>query len=176
MCRKTAVSNQKSGGKQRNDRMFGGASTRLLKFSKRELRSITAMDWKSCLRPSQRTLPITILIYMYSCWLLTENGSGKALIIKNAYDSLSVNSFMSDYSHYSKELRDGESSIIVSKLWESSLSYNQTTSVSDIQELSSKMAIRPLMSQYWRLYERNRLALYGFCQMAGPVFFYAQKH
>ena len=80
--------------------------------------------------------------------LLAENRSGKALIIKYAYDSLSVNSFMSDYSHYSKELRDGESSVIESKQWESSLSYNQTTSVSDIQELRSKMAIRPLMSQY----------------------------
>lgn len=81
-------------------------------------------------------------------FLLAENRSGKALIIKYAYDSLSVNSFMSNYSHYSKELRDGESSVIESKQWESSLSYNQTTSVSDIQELRSKMAIRPLMSQY----------------------------
>lgn len=74
--------------------------------------------------------------------LLAENRSGKALIIKYAYDSLSVNSFMSDYSHYSKEPRDGESSVIESKQWESSLSYNQTTSVSDIQEIKFGVEIK----------------------------------
>lgn len=38
--------------------------------------------------------------------LLAENSSGKKLSIDDVYDSLSVNGFMTDYSYYSKELRN----------------------------------------------------------------------
>ena len=74
--------------------------------------------------------------------LLAENNSGKTLTINNAYDSLSVNRFMTDYSYYSQELKDGQSAVIEIKLWESSLADNQIVSVSDIQEIEFGLEIK----------------------------------
>ena len=77
-----------------------------------------------------------------SVLLLAENNSGKTLTIKDAYDSLSVNGFMTDYSYYSQELRDGDSAVMEIKLWESSLADNQITLPSDIQEIEFGLEIQ----------------------------------
>ena len=74
--------------------------------------------------------------------LLAENSSGKTLTIEDAYDSLSVNGFMTDYSYYSQELGNGQSAAIEIKLWESSLADNQISSVSDIQEIEFGLEIK----------------------------------
>lgn len=74
--------------------------------------------------------------------LLAENSSGKTLTIEDAYGSLSVNGFMTDYSYYSQELGNGQSAVIELKLWESSLADNQISSVSDIQEIEFGLEIK----------------------------------
>ena len=74
--------------------------------------------------------------------LLAENNSGKTLTIDDAYDSLSVNGFMTDYSYYSQELKDGASAVLAIQLWESSLEENHIASVSDIQEIEAGLEIR----------------------------------
>ena len=74
--------------------------------------------------------------------LLAENNSGKPLTIDDAYDSLSVNGFMSDYSFYSQELADGECAALEIRLWESSLEKNQIASLSDIQEIELGFEIK----------------------------------
>ena len=74
--------------------------------------------------------------------LMAENSSGKTLTIEDAYDSLSVNGFMTDYSYYSQELGNGQSAAIEIKLWESSLADNQISSVSDIQEIEFGLEIK----------------------------------
>ena len=73
--------------------------------------------------------------------LLAENNSGKTLAVDDAYGSLSVNGFMTDYSYYSQELSDGQSAVLEIKLWESSLADNQIASVSDIQEIEVGLEI-----------------------------------
>lgn len=74
--------------------------------------------------------------------LLAENNSGKTLSIDDVYDSLSVNGFMTDYSYYSKELRNGESTVLEIKLWESSLEDNKISSVSDVKEVELGLEIK----------------------------------
>ena len=74
--------------------------------------------------------------------LLAENNSGKTLTIDDAYDSLSVNGFMTDYSYYSQELKDGASAVLAIQLWESSLEENHIASVSDIQEIEAGFEIK----------------------------------
>ena len=74
--------------------------------------------------------------------LLAENNSGKTLTIDDAYNSLSVNGFMTDYSYYSQELKDGTSAVLAIQLWESSLEENHIASVSDIQEIKAGLEIR----------------------------------
>lgn len=74
--------------------------------------------------------------------LLAENNCGKRITINDAYDSLSVNGFMTDYSYYNQALGDGQSAAIRIKLWESSLADNQIASVSDIQELEFRLEIK----------------------------------
>lgn len=74
--------------------------------------------------------------------LLAENHGGRTLTIRDAYDSLSVNDFMTDYSFYGQELEDGESATLVIRLWGDSLEENQITSASDIQEIEMKFAVR----------------------------------
>lgn len=73
--------------------------------------------------------------------LLAENSSGKTLTISDVYDSLSVNSFMTDYSYYDQELEDEEFAVIEIRLWESSLADNQIVSISDIQEIEFGLEI-----------------------------------
>ena len=75
---------------------------------------------------------LTYAAYSVSLQLTIENNSGKALTIGDAYGSLSVNGFMTDYSYYSQKLGYGQSAVIEIKLWESSLADNQSSSVSDI--------------------------------------------
>ena len=74
--------------------------------------------------------------------LLAENHSGGALAIDDAYDSLSVNGFMTDYSFYSQELKDGASAALVIQLWEFSLEENQITAASDIREIEMGLEIK----------------------------------
>lgn len=74
--------------------------------------------------------------------LLAENSSGKTLSIDDVYDSLSVNGFMTDYSYYSKELRNGESAVLEIKLWESSLEDNKISSISDMKEVELSFEIK----------------------------------
>lgn len=73
--------------------------------------------------------------------LLAENNSGKTLTIEDAYDSLSVNGFMTDYSFSGQSLADGMSAAMVIQLWESSLEENKITSASDIQEIEMSLEI-----------------------------------
>ena len=74
--------------------------------------------------------------------LLAENNSGKALTIDDAYDSLSVNGFMTDYFYFSQALEDGEAAALVIQLGGSSLKENQIASASDIQEIEVRFEIR----------------------------------
>lgn len=74
--------------------------------------------------------------------LLAENTSGKTITIDDAYGSLSVNGFMTDYSFYGQELADGESAALVIRLWESSLAANQIASASDVQEVEMRFEIK----------------------------------
>ena len=74
--------------------------------------------------------------------LLAENSSGKTLSIDDVYDSLSVNGFMTDYSYYSKELRNGESAVLEIKLRESSLEDNKISSISDVKEVELSFEIK----------------------------------
>lgn len=62
--------------------------------------------------------------------------------IGDAYGSLSVNGFMTDYSYYNQELGDRQSAVIGIKLWESSLADNQISPVSDIQEMEFGLEIK----------------------------------
>lgn len=73
--------------------------------------------------------------------LLVENNSGKTLTIKDVYDSLSVNGFMTDYSFYRRELTDSESAVIPVKLWESSLEENKIAAITDITEVELGLEI-----------------------------------
>lgn len=74
--------------------------------------------------------------------LLAENNSGKTLVIDDVYNSLSVNGFMTDYSYYSKEIKNGESAVLEIKLWESSLEDNKISSVSDVKEVEIHFEIK----------------------------------
>lgn len=74
--------------------------------------------------------------------LTIENNSGKALTIGDAYGSLSVNGFMTDYSYYSQKLGGRQFPVIEIKLWESSLADNQIFLVSDIQEIEFGLEIK----------------------------------
>lgn len=74
--------------------------------------------------------------------LLAENNSGKTLTIKDTYDSLSVNGFMTDYSYYTPELINGVFAVMEIKLWESSPADNQSAWVSDIREIEFGLEIR----------------------------------
>lgn len=73
--------------------------------------------------------------------LLAENNSGKTLTIADAYDSLSVNGFMTDYSFSGQSLANGMSAAMVIQLRESSLEENKITSASDIQEIEMSLEI-----------------------------------
>lgn len=85
-------------------------------------------------------LPYTA--YSVDLQLTIENNSGKALTIGEAYGSLSVNGFMTNYSYCSQKLGDGQSAVIEIKLWESSLADNQISSVSDIQKMEFGLEIK----------------------------------
>lgn len=74
--------------------------------------------------------------------LLAENNSGRALAIDDAYDSLSVNGFITDYSFSGQELADGESAALVLQLWESSLEENEIVSASEVQEIEMGFEIK----------------------------------
>ena len=74
--------------------------------------------------------------------LLAENSSGRTITVDDAYDSLSVNGFMTDYSFYSQELEDGQSAALVIQLWESSLEENQIASASEVQEIEMGLEIK----------------------------------
>lgn len=78
---------------------------------------------------------LTYAAYSVGLQLTIENNSGKALTIGDAYGSLSVNGFMTDYSYCSQKLGVGQSAVIEIKLWESSLADNQISPVSHIQEM-----------------------------------------
>lgn len=80
--------------------------------------------------------------YSVDLQLTLQNNSGKALTIGDAYGSLSVNGFMTDYSYYNQELGDRQSAVIGIKLWESSLADNQISPVSDIQEMEFGLGIK----------------------------------
>ena len=73
--------------------------------------------------------------------LLAENNSGKTLTIADAYDSLSVNGFMTDYSFSGQSLANEMSAAMVIQLRESSLEENKITSASDIQEIEMSLEI-----------------------------------
>lgn len=74
--------------------------------------------------------------------LLAENSSGKTLSIEDVYDSLSVNGFMTDYSYYSQEIKNGESAKLEIKLWESSLEENKIALISDVKEVECGIEIK----------------------------------
>ncbi len=74
-------------------------------------------------------------------FLLAENKSGKTLDISVVYDSLSVNDFMTEYSFYGMELKDGESAVIEILLWKSSLEANGIDSASAITDIEFKLEI-----------------------------------
>lgn len=74
--------------------------------------------------------------------LLAENNSGKTLTIDDVYDSLSVNGYMTEYSYYSQELKDGGAAALVIQLRESSLEENQISSPSDVQEIEIGFEIK----------------------------------
>ena len=74
--------------------------------------------------------------------LLAENNSGRTLAIDDAYDSLSVNGFMTDYSFSGQELADGESAALVIQLWESSLEENEIVSASEVKEIEMGFEIK----------------------------------
>ena len=82
------------------------------------------------------------MAYSVDLQLTIENNSGKALTIGDAYGSLSVNGFTTDYSYYNQELGDRQSAVIGIKLWESSLADNQISPVSDIQEMEFGLGIK----------------------------------
>lgn len=85
---------------------------------------------------------LTYTAHSVDLQLTIENNSGTVLTIGDAYGSLSVNGFMTDYSYYSQKLGDGQSAVIKIKLWESSLADNQISSVSDIQEMEFGLEIK----------------------------------
>ncbi len=74
--------------------------------------------------------------------LLAENKSGKDLTVGTAYNSLSVNGFMTSFYGYSKALADGACAVLDITLQESSLEENQITSVSDITEIEVGLEIK----------------------------------
>lgn len=73
--------------------------------------------------------------------LLAENNSGNLFTIRDVYDSLSVNGFMTDYSYYSQDVKGGESAVLTIKLRESSLEENRISSPSDIEEIEVSFEI-----------------------------------
>ena len=74
--------------------------------------------------------------------LLAENNSGTTLTIDDVYDSLSVNGFMTDYSYYSMEVKNGSCALLEVKLWESALENNRISSVSDVIEVEIRLEIK----------------------------------
>lgn len=66
--------------------------------------------------------------------MFVENNSGKTLSISDAYDSLSVNGFMTDYYSSEQELNDGEAAVMILTIMGDSLEENQITS-SDVEEI-----------------------------------------
>ena len=73
--------------------------------------------------------------------LLAENNSGKTLEIRDVYDSLSVNGFMTDFICSNVELKDGESAVLEIQLWGYSLEDNKIASASDITEIEVGLEI-----------------------------------
>lgn len=74
--------------------------------------------------------------------LLAENNSGKALVVDDIYDSLSVNGFMTDYSFSGIEIQDGEGAALDIELQGSSLADNQIASASDVKEIEMGLEIK----------------------------------
>ena len=74
--------------------------------------------------------------------LLAENTSGKTLTIKDEYNSLSVNGFMTDYSFYSKTRNDGQCAALEIRLWGSSLEDNKIASADEVEEIELSLDIR----------------------------------
>lgn len=74
--------------------------------------------------------------------LLAENTSGKTVTVGDAYNSLSVNGYMTDYSMYSQELEDGEFAALVVRMWSSSLEENHIASASDVQEIEMGFEVK----------------------------------
>ncbi len=73
--------------------------------------------------------------------LLAENTSGKTLEVNDEYDSVSVNSVMTDYFFSGEEIADGKSAVLDIELEESSLEDNGFTSSSDITEVEISLDI-----------------------------------
>lgn len=101
-------------------------------YSKEGLRIVSKTIWED---PSEYST------YMYAL-LLVENNSGKTLTIDEVYDSLSVNGFMTDYSFYSHEIKNGERAVLKIYLLESSLEENKITSASEITEIELDLEIK----------------------------------
>lgn len=73
--------------------------------------------------------------------LLAENTSGKTLEIDDVYDSVSVNSVMTDYLFSGEEIPDGKSAVLDIQLQESSLEDNGFASTSDISDVEISLDI-----------------------------------
>lgn len=67
--------------------------------------------------------------------LLAENNSGIDIRISDAYDSLSINGYMIDYSYRNTDVKNGTAAMLDVEFWEDSLEASGITSPDDIQEL-----------------------------------------
>lgn len=74
--------------------------------------------------------------------LYAENNSGKTISIGDAYDSLSINGYMTDYSFSSIEIPNGEFGLVKIKLWESSLEDNKISTIADIRTMEFRVEIK----------------------------------
>lgn len=74
-------------------------------------------------------------------FLLITNNSGKTISIDDAYDTLSINGYMTDYYFSAVELDNGRSAMLKIELLESSLENNKIESVDDITEAEIKFII-----------------------------------
>lgn len=82
---------------------------------------------------------------------LVENSGSIPVDIDDAYDSLSINGFMTDYFCYSRTVTAGQSAVIDVELQESSLNQSGISSLNDITELEMTFEIRN--SDYKKLAE-----------------------
>ncbi len=74
--------------------------------------------------------------------LIAENTSGDTMTLSIAYDSLSVNDFMTSYSFYSKTVEDGEWAMLEIRLWASGLEDINITDISQVETVELTLEIR----------------------------------